>query len=855
MSNRQATYTIKLNNQVIQSLEQTEKAALRVDGVMGELNRTMSMFGLAFGAGYVINLGKEWVHTAADYEQSMMRIKNASENAMEGLKNQFFIKDLVDRLKIDLDRAVEDYGSFLFKIKNANLGKDKENRLFEQLASVSKVAGLSTTELQSTTRNIAILLGEGVLEARHLRALSYSHPQLIPFLADELGLKDNQRDQFSNLLKHSEQQAEEESKLQKFSQMISSGSLTKLGLPADLILGAMDRYYNSIKDKIPETLTLVNASINDLENSWLNFKQNLVLGDKPEVVGFINSLNDGVKYLTEHSSEISKLAGDIGNLIKLYAGWRIGLMALQAPFGIVGFFRNETQRLTSTFGLYIPKVNEAALANEKLAATQTQLIVDNEAYVASQTLATEADMRRFLGIEELNIAINQNTASQAVQMEMFTESTVGRVGGEQSLNMKLRILEEERIAQSQFANQELLAIEESFIAKKEAILLADRHKYGYNVFQQKTQYNAEVAALNQQMIIDQQRVKSELIYIETEYQAKVAELRQAGFMQQQVLGAKQLLLFEEVTVAGVEANTKIASAAKIAADEAAAAWTASAAESEAAWIATSAAISGLPINMGAVAASARTSAGALVGRTAGLLSSAIMPVFIAGMAAQVGLMFLGKGKVSGDEIGFREFLEDWGGLKTYLSLGTLETHSERIRKENEKLDKLSAGYDKMGNLMSFNNYMYSGKAGLAKLKPEGHELLDMLSVYPEFLNKLNPVDKYGKILETNVELYDVIKRVIPNLPFLIDSGDVTAGAPTTSKKDSKSATDLAKATTRLRGNSVTNIHISWTGGMNGMTNPVFKVNNMADMKEIEETVGTILVKKLTDAVNDAQYLH
>lgn len=847
MSNRQATYTIKLNNQVIQSLEQTEKAALRVDGVMGELNRTMSMFGLAFGAGYVINLGKEWVHTAADYEQSMMRIKNASENAMEGLRNQFFIKDLVDRLKIDLDRAVEDYGSFLFKIKNANLGKDKENRLFEQLASVSKVAGLSTTELQSTTRNIAILLGEGVLEARHLRALSYSHPQLVPFLADELGLKDNQRDQFSNLLKHSEQQAEEESKLQKFSQMISSGKLTKLGLPADLILGAMDRYYDSIKDKIPETLTLVNASINDLENSWLNFKQNLILGDKPEVVSFINSLNDGVKYLTEHSSEISKLAGDIGNLIKLYAGWRIGLMALQAPFGIVGFFRNETQRLTSTFGLYIPKVNEAALANEKLAATQTQLIVDNDAYVESQTLATEADMRRFLGIEELNIAINQNIASQAVQMEMFTESTVGRVGGEQSLNMKLRILEEERIAQSQFANQELIAIEEAFIAKKEAILLADRHKFGYNVFQQKTQYNAEVAALNQQMIIDQQRVKSELIYIETEYQAKVAELRQAEFAQQQVLGAKQLLLFEEVTVAGVEANTKIASAAKIAADEAAAAWTLSAAESEAAWIATSAAISGLPINMGAVAASARTSAGALVGRTAGLLSSAVMPVFIAGMAAQVGLMFLDKGKVSGDEVGFMDFLKD---------IFLLEGKARRIDKENEKLDKLAAGYDKMGNLMSFNNYMYSGKAaGLAKLRPEGHELLDMLSVYPEFLNKLNPVDKYGKILETNVELYDIVKRVIPNLPFLIDSGDVTTGAQTTSKKDSKSSSDLAKATTRLRGNSVTNIHISWTGGMNGMTNPVFKVNNMADMKEIEETVGTILVKKLTDAVNDAQYLH
>ena len=40
-----------------------------------------------------------------------------------------------------------------------------------------------------------------------------------------------------------------------------------------------------------------------------------------------------------------------------------------------------------------------------------------------------------------------------------------------------------------------------------------------------------------------------------------------------------------------------------------------------------------------------------------------------------------------------------------------------------------------------------------------------------------------------------------------------------------------------------------------MVNPKFTVNNMADMKEIEDTVGNILIKKLTDAVNDSQYLH
>lgn len=60
-------------------------------------------------------------------------------------------------------------------------------------------------------------------------------------------------------------------------------------------------------------------------------------------------------------------------------------------------------------------------------------------------------------------------------------------------------------------------------------------------------------------------------------------------------------------------------------------------------------------------------------------------------------------------------------------------------------------------------------------------------------------------------------------------------------------------TSHLKGNTVTNITIT-IPEMNGMKQCTFQVRNMKDMEKIEDTVGAIMIKHLTSAVNDSQHV-
>lgn len=359
--NRSAQYTITLNNQVLNSLEQTEKAALRVDNVMGELNKTMTLFGVAFGASKLIQVGEDFVQASADYEQAMLRIENSSVSAREALKNNLFITTEVDKFKIDLQQSADAYGDFLIKIRNSGLTGDDVRKLHDEVLLISKVTATPQSKMDAAVRDIGIMLGEGVLEARHLRALSYVMPQIIPYIAEELHLSK-----------------------QELSGLISSGKLTKSAIDSRLILDAVERYSESLESKLPSSLNTINSELNVLHNYWLRFKNDLVLGDKPELIKFLHDLEDGIKYLSAHSEEIIKIIGGIIELLKLYAEWRLALFALQAPFGIISFFKNEMDRLIETTSLYnfnIKSSTSSIIGETEAIYSQTTAVVSlSEAY-------------------------------------------------------------------------------------------------------------------------------------------------------------------------------------------------------------------------------------------------------------------------------------------------------------------------------------------------------------------------------------------------------------------------------------------------------------------------------------------
>ena len=177
-SGRQVEYQLRINSNAALVLGQADAAANKFDNSMWQVQKTLASFGVGLGAHFLIDAAKGWTQGAADFEQAMLRIKNASQEGF-GEINKTFATDQVDKFKLKLQETADAYGSFLFKIKNAHLDNNTQNRLFENLNVVGKVAAIPQEQMDATVRNLGIMLGEGVLEARHLRQLSYVHPQIV----------------------------------------------------------------------------------------------------------------------------------------------------------------------------------------------------------------------------------------------------------------------------------------------------------------------------------------------------------------------------------------------------------------------------------------------------------------------------------------------------------------------------------------------------------------------------------------------------------------------------------------------------------------------------------------------------
>ena len=781
-SGRQVEYSLKLNSNVSQVLNQADKDANKFDNSMWQVQKTLASFGLGLGAHFMIDAAKSWTQGAADYEQAMIRIKNASESGF-GIKNQLFITDIVDKFKLDLQESADAYGRFLFKIKNANLDQSSKLKMFEEITTIGKVGGLTNNQMESTIFQLSTLLGEGVLEARHLRQLSMVHPQIMPFIADIIGLKSGQKDAFSGTI----HETDDERAIQKLSQLMSSTKLTKMGLSSTSILTqALDLYYKSLvgtpegQAKLNETLNTVQSNLNELSNTWLRFKNNMVLGQKPELLDFFNSLEHGVHWLVDHESEIINVSKSIFDIIKLYTEWRIALIALQAPAAIVGFFANEQARLASVLGVNLKNTADSTIAN-------INHIESEEKLTSSVQLELEAEKNKLIELEKLKQSLSQ----VSIQTDLYTEAQIRNV--EASSMFESKLVQLDMFEASAFRN------------------------FGLRTDGMQANLNAYMTTTS---------IANEQLSLFTNSELEMASAMKSGtdavIMQNEAIAIQNNIMLKNIELKGYVAEAT----------------------------ALGNAVNSLP--SGTIGA-----AGIAAGASLSFLNKAIMPVFIAGMAAEVGLMFLNSGRISGDKVDFMDYLKDMAMILPESG------KARRIDAENERFDMLVNGYTQMSNLMSGSGFAGGLGASLPRLAPSGHELFDMLSVFPDFLAKLDPADKFGKMLTSNIELYDILKSRIPNLPFLIgeDSGKgndsffpyVSLEAKRNAQKATTSGINIPKTkdTTHIRGNSSNYFTVN-IGELNGMKNPKFENTNAATMQDVKTQVGVEITRIMLELINDVQ---
>lgn len=397
MADGQVRYVVRLDDMnVVTQLRTMEGQAKRTEQSVASLQSSLrsmaGALGIGFGAHAFINFGKDAVQGAADYEVAMLRIMNASRDVKTGLTNQLFVTDEIKKFKIGLQETSDVYGSFLLKIKNAGMSVEAGNTMFDNILTISKVAALPLSEMESTIRNISIMMGEGVLEARHLRALSYVHPQILPFLAEEMGVKSGQADKFSDILKNEHDDA---TALQKIGLLTSSGKLTKMALDATTLLpNALQKYKDSVQDKLGSATETIESHITTLHNTWLEFKNDLVLTHKDDLIEFIGALKDGVGWLKEHDEDIVSLGKNVAAVTKIWLAYK-GAMFMVNGAGTIykGFMSWYTGESVKEIALTQSKTvayNSLALAIERLNIANQQALVYGGAAAASSGGAAAA---------------------------------------------------------------------------------------------------------------------------------------------------------------------------------------------------------------------------------------------------------------------------------------------------------------------------------------------------------------------------------------------------------------------------------------------------------------------------------
>ena len=867
MSTRSVIYNLQLNSNIIKVLQETEAHAKKLDGAMWQLQKSLAAFGVGLGAHFMKDFALDMVEGATEMERAMLRIKNVSENSLQGMKNQFFIRGEVDKFKIDLQDATDAYGDFLTMVRGSGLAGAEVRKLHDEVLTIGKVTGISKGQMDASVRNLGKLLEEGALEGRHLRPLTYQMSGLMPYISKELGMTN-----------------------QELEGLISSGKLTKANIDSKVLLDAIEKYANDLLPKLDESLQTIESHTNDAKNAWLEFKNELVLDNKGELNEFIDTLRDGAKWLTDHKDEIVEVGGAVANIAEFYIKWRLALLALQTPSMVLGFINTEMTRMDAILGTTTLDTEKQVVAQDAFNLALSTSVKDFNSSVIAGTAAFEA----YKAMSESEFALANNIAyvnkelmqQQAVlaetstQLTLFTESQIyGKPFTptqqiEDEYTHKLKRLQELQIASDEFFEKEkIYGIERESMEKRldSAILKTNE------IYAQRLLINQQIAEYEAKTVMQGElftAVELDLLTAKrAELEAEMAKinLMDEEFALMQVMNAKAIADAEKLGFAWFEAGgaiektalemSQLVTESKMMAD----AFVVGAERAEVAWQAY---FNTMNVGMEKLMAqtlqntSIQYGAGALSGIAPALSGagksfvSGAMNVFMVGMAADLLMELFGgynENKAFKDKSGFQDLLF----LIPDLMTPGVETSFERISKMNDLTDDIQSKINKLTenqSLESFNpaSPMYGQKP---YLDPKSKELYKIFAdaqknTFLPLMESVFGLNNKSEYAEDIVGKLTAAGFKVPSLYNPYTDPEFFAN----STKDTSGSHKIDKIKNeRIRGNSSHYITIN-IDEMNGMNNPTFTVSSSYDMKNIEKQVGDSLVKILTWVVNDSQLI-
>lgn len=303
MSTKSVVYTLTLNSNVTKTLKDNEAQALKFEGVLDSLNSKLRMFGLGFAGHLAIEGIKDWVQGAAEYQDATNRIRFASDTLYEGAENVKFIRSEVDKFKIPLQSTTDAYGKFLAMVQGSGMASERVRKLHDDILLIGKIKHLDAGQLDAGVMNLGKMLEAGALDARHLRPLEMQLSGIGKFIADELGVS-----------------------VHELAQLRNKGKLTDID--PMVVVEAIRKQAESLKQHLPEALDSLQSHLNETSTAWLDFKNELSLTLKPELVSVTEFLRDASKWLKDNKDNIASLVRVLPDLIKLYLTYKTATLAI-----------------------------------------------------------------------------------------------------------------------------------------------------------------------------------------------------------------------------------------------------------------------------------------------------------------------------------------------------------------------------------------------------------------------------------------------------------------------------------------------------------------------------------------------
>lgn len=347
----QVQYVMTLNDLTGTGFRNAEANAMRFEGVVNNINSGLRTLGSVLGVGIGVHYFTSAIEEFAKYETALIRIKNASKNAADGIANQKFIMSEATNLKLPIDEATEAYGKFLSQIGNSEVASEKIRALHHDVLVITKSLGMPAAKMDAAVLDIGKLLGEGVMEAKTTRALERVLPRLTNTLAEQYGVS-----------------------RQVLSRALSSGAFTKAAKPSDVLLNVMHELADQLKGGLPEALNSTQSALNEVHNAWFDFKKDVISDLKPQIFDAMEGIKTATHWLKEHKGAVEGVLKALATIIPLYIGYKTAV-------GAINFVSNllvsnavkevsATEAKTIAYNALATAMERVAFATESMAASQ-----------------------------------------------------------------------------------------------------------------------------------------------------------------------------------------------------------------------------------------------------------------------------------------------------------------------------------------------------------------------------------------------------------------------------------------------------------------------------------------------------